>query len=638
MKNRRQTLLTIALLFGAATLCISQNPVQDAKTWSDIIGRLGEQFPEGITESNIRQIDSLLALLVKYYPESGETRNDVLEAYAENPFLSLDVPERLSGPASDDAMAFRSIDAANDKSGDGAATGISVTALADGIARFLVKRTKQELSNAYLEEFRDAMTKQTLLQNLFPATSSVLDGLPQNVFNFNAYLQSLRETFIIDLRNLPFNTENYFTQEGQVLIKNEQLRIYLPDLLHVAGMLTENEPPQAVMAYLAEEASFQFEPGVKQQIKGFFKTLQLFSETLKAPDNAEWVAVKDFREVWRNRLARNFYLAVAWQKGRNIALSPTLTLGEAFTESTAPKVYKSLDAILLAGSRLKSIRQQLDEDLSTGRDSALYGSWFNFLQTSVDILDVTHALAESLMPADSAALKEMQLATRVVGDVGKITLDVKRKNYSSALVHTGALVGQVFGQEALAEQLFRYGAFIAALAECRTSEQVANVIEVFALPPGSAAIKKKNPFTVGVNAYVGLNPSLEFLDDMEDTSLRFNFGINAPVGMALNWKTDKAGSKTLYFSVIDVGALTAYRFGDDETDNLPDLKWSNIIAPGIHYIYGFPGKPLSFGIGIQRGPNLRKINSETLPEVSKIGGWRVGVFFAVDIPVFSFYQ
>jgi hypothetical protein len=116
------------------------------------------------------------------------------------------------------------------------------------------------------------------------------------------------------------------------------------------------------------------------------------------------------------------------------------------------------------------------------------------------------------------------------------------------------------------------------------------------------------------------------------------FAPSAPIGIDFNFGLKNAGSLSLYAQAIDVGALFAYRFSD-ETSAVPELKFQNIVAPGGYLIYGFGNNiPVSFGIGAQLGPNLRKIDDSLGLDVKTTKAWRFGIMAAVDIPVTHFYS
>ena len=90
-------------------------------------------------------------------------------------------------------------------------------------------------------------------------------------------------------------------------------------------------------------------------------------------------------------------------------------------------------------------------------------------------------------------------------------------------------------------------------------------------------------------------------------------------------------------SLIDIGALTAYRFEDDNAEELPDLKFENVLAPGGYLVYDIPRYPISIGFGAQLGPNLRSVTNGNLG-LNNTKGWRWGAFIAVDIPMISVFN
>ncbi|MFM7852264.1 MAG: hypothetical protein ACKO96_10210, partial [Flammeovirgaceae bacterium] len=107
--------------------------------------------------------------------------------------------------------------------------------------------------------------------------------------------------------------------------------------------------------------------------------------------------------------------------------------------------------------------------------------------------------------------------------------------------------------------------FFSSIASARDSEEVKAIIQNFALPTGSARIKRVSRFNVSLNAYVGIYGGWEKIQGLEN---KFNFnsyGVAAPVGISIckghslfliNTKAE--WSTSLFISVIDIGAITAF--------------------------------------------------------------------------------
>ena len=248
--------------------------------------------------------------------------------------------------------------------------------------------------------------------------------------------------------------------------------------------------------------------------------------------------------------------------------------------------------------------------------------------------------------------------------------DPVEKNKNESLLQTK--VGQnkelLKKYEPIVQAVKKYGNFMALVAKAEDSEQVSAAIEAVALPTGSASIKKKSRFNVSLNAYLGGYYGKESLDIQSSFSNQTStYGFWAPVGIGASWGLNRAGSISAFISIIDVGAITSFRlrnptdtiistaFGSDTTaaigniEQLPEITFQNILAPGINIIYGLPwGVPISVGGGLQRGPMLRKINTVTGTiengQISNLikadfqtSAWRWHLFIAVDIPLLNFY-
>jgi hypothetical protein len=103
------------------------------------------------------------------------------------------------------------------------------------------------------------------------------------------------------------------------------------------------------------------------------------------------------------------------------------------------------------------------------------------------------------------------------------------------------------------------------------------------------------------------------------------------LGKSENW------SFSLFLPIIDVGAITAYRLnqGNAQSD-LPELSFSNLIAPGAYFLVNLPKSPFTIGAGAQFGPQARKITINNLEQTS--GAWRYGLIATIDVPIFNLFS
>jgi hypothetical protein len=226
----------------------------------------------------------------------------------------------------------------------------------------------------------------------------------------------------------------------------------------------------------------------------------------------------------------------------------------------------------------------------------------------------------------------------LIQQIGGLNFNICRQNYSAAIGNTAAILDICLGDKFKDKSTFlRYGSFIGAVADAESAEEVENALDMFALPAGSSKAKKgPGKFSISLNAYTGVSAAAE---RFKDASTSYGVaGVAAPIGFSFNWGQNwgsEPGCLGLFFPVIDVGAVFAYRFKEDGVDNLPPMEWKNIIAPGMYFVMDPPvGKlPLTIGLGGQFGPLLRKVDNGGNLKNQEVGAYRIGGFLTCDIPI-----
>ena len=223
-----------------------------------------------------------------------------------------------------------------------------------------------------------------------------------------------------------------------------------------------------------------------------------------------------------------------------------------------------------------------------------------------------------------------------------IAYDLAEKKYSAAVYGIADLLIDLGVQEKddFISGFKKYGLFVAEVSKAETSAEVKNAIASAALPVGSARIKRETKRNIALQAYLGGFFGSEFIPELAtDSTDAFIAAVHAPVGIAFSLGTKNQTSWTLFFPVIDIGAVTAYRFKDDQTEALPDFTFQNILAPGAYLMYGFKNSPISLGVGAQTGPAVRKLseneNGTIDLELNNSINWRIGGTLVVDIPLIN---
>lgn len=205
-------------------------------------------------------------------------------------------------------------------------------------------------------------------------------------------------------------------------------------------------------------------------------------------------------------------------------------------------------------------------------------------------------------------------------------------------------------QDGYRNKLFRYGTFMADVAAATNAADFESALNSVALPVGSSQIKRNRPSSLELGAYFGAAISGEQLvlpagvdvPELEETTL--GAALFVPIGVSYSFNIGGRKSVTLFGSVIDLGALTAFRLEDRDAvegarvDRLPEFRPANVIAPGFHVMYNFPKSPISLGVGVQDGPSVRNFTLDGSNTVRDARSVRGMVTLSVDVPIFRFFN
>lgn len=589
----------------------------------------------------------------------------VEESFRDNVFLLVERTDQnrvlLAGFAGEDRVE-------SSKAGV-SASGFSVSTLADGLARFLVKRTKQELSLAFFDEFKETVRNDRYVGHFCPFTQAQLLRIDSDVYQFNDYLESLREGFTADMTSLPMSLETFVRDDSFCKgCTQKEAGIVIADMFHIAQQMVNGESPVDMISYLADPsyAAIQSTPEtmpVLYNMAGGLRFLNLLSESFRNPNAMDpkmpWYTSKEIREKLKDPVLLRIYLGLLWQKAGDIQFLDDS--GAQKTNLRLLMAQANTGGNLVANWR-RSIESMADLTQATqfslrsssGTETTTADDFFAYAQSVTDILQNINQMGKTMLAREKDIIPTDYIF--LMRHCNSLYFNVRQRNFAGAVSNVIYCLNLIGSDKEKIATLLKYANFMAAVAEANTPDEMERAIEAFALPPGSSRMKKQpGQFAVALNAYTGLAGGWEVLDG---TSKVQNFGsVAAPLGLSLSWglgkrnpetkvdtlksgkikvKVREYGSLGLFVPIIDVGAVTAYRFKDDSAQNLPELTWSNILSPGLYLTYHLPRKwPIALGVGGQLGPGLRKVTENGL-EVDR-SGYRYGAFIAVDIPITYFY-
>ena len=591
--------------------------------------------------------------------------------------------------------------------------GLDVTKIADGFAKFIVKRTKEELSIAFFEKFKKELDSIPSIQTVFPQTYKSLNVIDKDIYMFKAYIQTLREAFEFDLSNLPENLPTIIDNNPDFFDKHLELKASLLSSFYLADQIKNGTNPGIIIEDFPDEE--WADASINKNYRATFKTIKLFSKSFRNSngENTYWVDYSEIKKLFQNDDLLKLYLGLLVEQARldNIIFQKKDNGDEKLYKiiNDAANLQKSIDSYRIfvkeIAQKTQSIDLKIKELPSIKNDSLKFEKYYSIISNTLDLMRKTVKIKTlPHFPILNINIKDdSNRYFDMAQTAADAAIDVNRRNYTSAIVNIAELYNlssEIYGKddknlkklsddleaktktvnslinnkdkksefiqakkELLDSQLkvdeyidanykskyaafFKYGTFMATVTQAKNSQQVEEAIEAFALPTGSARIKRETMFNVALNAYCGLFYGGEKIKGL-DNCYKGTYGVTAPIGISISYGKQKVlplsslkkykghWSHTVFLSIIDLGAITAFRFQDDVTESAPKIELKDIISPGIFYSFGIPKSPLSVNLGYQVGPLLRKVTAAENTYSNSYS--RLSIAFVVDIPILNFY-
>jgi hypothetical protein len=544
--------------------------------------------------------------------------------------------------------------------------GTNITTIADGLAKFLVERTKEELSIAFFRQFKEDLKsdKYKDITILFPQTTALLELIDERIYQFSSYLTELREMFVSDMTNLHITFplvleqpkyDDFFRQRPQVrsLIK---LGLYVP-----GELIIKKRHPADILDSMNVDELYPNIPQNDININGALKTLQIVSRSLRSVDAAggrAWLDLDSTFAVIKDPVTFKIYLGLLYTQSASVNFKNNWTLKRVLDTVAVVGHKKQLDSLNRSIGDLcvqlhlfEKYRQNTREnERLRGEDSvylyhyALYSASLNIFGKGIELLKACRFDIgldfEKYMPTLKAA--------------GDVYVYVKQQRFTPAVlsvvkiydqwleeVYDGANHNTKFAQ--FRGKLLKYGTFIAEVSNAKTSDEVKTIIEKTVLPVGSSSVKKYSYFNIALNAYLGGYYGVQ--KQATDAEKVNAGGVYAPVGVSFSWGIPRKNtsrspwSVSLFASVIDIGALASYRFTNfkDTLASDVNIRLSQIVSPGGSIVLGLPKLPVSIGFGGSWMPLLTKVEQDAITTADK-QRFRWQAFIAVDIPLLHFYN
>ncbi|GEM_PF-6991510 len=583
----------------------------------------------------------------------------------------------------------------------GSVPGIGAPAMIDEISKIIAERFREELTLAFLDNFRKKVKADPFLGCVFPNAKNVL--LFDDPFNYESWLASFRSALNQDIREIPAN----FPCVVDGIQNLPSARTWLDthedeeQLIKTAVALYE----QAVVFLENPEDTYSPTDNLLSYIKTEYDTTVLGKTMavvhplvagLSNDQNTNWASQATLGRLMELNVAKTY-------------VGFTLLKYEAELSKIKIKIGKEEKSIVEwansssdNGDGLGKLMKQIATEvvavekcinelniLSESKPKLEYKDFASLIDKSTGLIELL--TSESTLTAINTEItipenlmKGMKVVNESISFVSEVNTAIVDEKYSNIIVATLSLIEATVPQEIAENNQFlkdvlKYGNLAVSLSNASTPEEFSLALKGAILPTQSYRLKRNAHFSVTANAYAGPFGAAEFLNDRDvQNPIEGMVGFTAPIGIALNWGLTKKNppkkysmyptktvlwkdgdsivkverkryfsghSLSLFASVLDVGAVTAYRLKNDHGP-AANVQWKNILAPGAHVIWGIGNTPLALSVGVQYGPELRSVkavddatdeNGTPITEITS-RAWRVGGALTVDIPLFNFYS
>lgn len=521
----------------------------------------------------------------------------------------------------------------------------------DALAQFLVRRTKEELTLAFFDQFRQEVEASNEFRSLLPKTNFLLQT-QEDLFRIPSMGVVWVESFQSDIQNLVPNIERLIlTDTAYQDIKDEPSTQAFRLAYNLIDLSTKGESPLDILDILEDRF------GNDKRIGGIGEVIQVLNVLGNELQNCEFeetgylLTTNDMRGM--TVAHKKYFTSLIYRKNKR-ALYPLNEFGTINFLDLLKKDYNQFHTLL---TQLTGILQSIDEagiqyyrnSQELQSEAAFNHSFSKIAQVSTELLEFGFRLKYLTNPEgyyQSSFYKEYYpIIVNTINALGH----VQREEYGIFLINIAQILQPIIenritqtGDESVSDfikNFLFYGGFMVDILSAQDANDVSGIIQQYALPVGSFRMKRYSAFALDINAFPGLYIGIE---SGLNNSLKENgvVGVTAPIGIAASW--GKLGNRegqafSLFFPVIDIGAAFSYRWGNESGGFPNTLKWRQILSPGVHAVYGFEDLPISIMLGAQFLPRLRDISDNGFTVKTEQSVWHFGVSAVVDIPLFNIH-
>jgi len=364
-----------------------------------------------------------------------------------------------------------------------------------------------------------------------------------------------------------------------------------------------------------------------------------------------WIDHTELREAMANQELRPVLLGLLYQRMRTVKqlqnISPDgLAQLVQLTVEDLPQIMPLPDSL------------QAADTLAFQRKATFVVNTLNRIVELPLLVDTQNT--PSSVKSLSAVYPALEQVPPITGEVTDFIYYLNKKDHRQAI---GSLL-QLFAEiqpllkdtsdnaaNTILSFLSEYGTFVGGLVDARSRYEVQSLLNGIADPPGSSRLKRRRPFSLTLNSYVGASFGREWWSTASETDEFYNVTPTLPIGVAFSFMTRRklqpvfdddgelvkqvrrGASFSVFAGLLDLGSLFNYRFDSSSNFGNTELTFKNMFKPGIQLQYNCKNSPFYIGTGVQYGPHFQEQNGN----VSSVQSTRLSISMGVDVPIKTLY-
>jgi len=639
-------LLTVLLLSCAMAASYAQIP---NNVYSDAQTLLKAVKPDTIDSTTWQKV------LKRYVPPADTNKltslEDFQKYFKDNPFAFVNV---LSATKEEKTSAQAIVE--NQTSSTNITGALSAPVVAGALTQVIIQRGKEELTVAFFDRFKAELKKYPCLDSLFPKSEEFLMNI--ETYLYAGSLNTIRQAFSDDISNLPVHIPAFLHDPAVINFignnpKFANVAALVPGLSYAGKLLSGGSVPDAIKAFYPLDKV----KGVDNNLYQLLQIVPILSESIRDPNAvANWITPQDFNtQVLAVGGLKTIFFGLLYEELKNIEFSGDAGAKFSFKKLLTPGNEKAAaEAIQSVIQEYKDVQAAVAsiQVLKRNADTPSFNSVVDLLTKAVQDMKSAYLVVNKILKFTATTDNRIEQLFQLLPQVNAIVKAVYSREYSAAAVNGFLLITEIIGNDGtVSPKVLKYVSFMAAVAEAKTSNDIAAALDAAILPVGSSSIKSNTNVSVAINSYIGAGYYTEHYHGPSGSGISTSlptFGVSLPIGVSLSkgLRNKWVGSVSLFASILDLGAIASFKLSNPDSVNskpLPDFTWQNILAPGAYITFGrLFNSPLAIGVGFQKGPQLRSItytqHGGAVVDLSQGETYRFGAFLSVDIPLFNLFS